>query len=220
MNCLVKTTLVILTHLLTANLAIITKHRRLYLILSKHLAPFQALKVFSDGYNMYRLYPTYETRTLTGRIMTNDPNLQCVPNPLTVMSGNRCSLHKMLTNLQADTFETTTDVKDDTIVLRDAFRASHDHILISADFHQLELRIIAHLSGDEILIGAFKQKQDIFLSMASQWFNTPYAEVDPMQRKKVHYLIVMGHCCYSSMITGKDCLLRDTIWFWAEESSR
>lgn len=114
-----------------------------------------------------RIYSTFnQTITTTGRISSTEPNLQNIP--VRIELGRR---------------------------LRKVFIPRKDYIFTDADYSQIELRVLAHLSGDEILINAFKENQDIHTITASQVFNVPFDEVTPLQRrnaKAVNFGIIYG----------------------------
>ena len=94
--------------------------------------------------------------TATGRLSSTNPNLQNIP------------------------------VRDDMgRRIRKAFVPSDDdHLLLSADYSQVELRLMAHLSGDESLISAFEHGEDIHTATAAKLFNKPLGEVTPEERRR------------------------------------
>jgi DNA polymerase I len=103
----------------------------------------------------------------TGRLSSNNPNLQNIP----IRTERGRQIRK-------------------AFVARDA-----DHTIVSADYSQIELRIIAALSGDPEMIKAFQNKEDIHASTAAKVFNVPLAEVTREQRghaKTVNFGIVYG----------------------------
>ncbi len=107
-----------------------------------------------------------QTVTATGRISSTEPNLQNIPI--------RMELGKEI---------------------RKVFHPKDGYVFLDADYSQIELRVLAHMSGDENLIGAFKAGQDIHRSTASLVFNTPFDEVTDLQRrsaKAVNFGIVYG----------------------------
>ncbi len=107
-----------------------------------------------------------QTETRTGRLSSTDPNLQNIP---------------IRTELGRE--------------LRRFFLAKEDWVLVDADYSQIELRILAHISGDEAMIEAFKNKTDIHTVTASQVFNMPEEFVTPLMRnraKAVNFGIVYG----------------------------
>lgn len=132
---------------------------------------------YADGllavlHNDDRIYSTFnQTITTTGRISSTEPNLQNIP--VRIELGRK---------------------------LRKVFVPKKDCIYIDADYSQIELRVLAHLSGDEILIKAFKENQDIHTITASQVFNVPFEEVTPLQRrnaKAVNFGIIYGIGAFS-----------------------
>ncbi len=108
----------------------------------------------------------HQTITATGRISSADPNLQNIP---------------VRTELGRE--------------LRGVFEAREGYVFIDADYSQIELRVLAHASGDEKLIEAYNQAQDIHAITASQVFHVPLDEVTPELRrnaKAVNFGIVYG----------------------------
>ena len=115
-----------------------------------------------------RVHTTYnQTVTATGRLSSSDPNLQNIPV--------RSDLGRMV---------------------RTAFvPAGPDSVILSCDYSQIELRLLAHLSGDEGLIDAFLSGEDFHRETASRVFGVPAGEVTPAQRsraKAVNFGIVYG----------------------------
>ncbi|MBR6681407.1 MAG: DNA polymerase I [Clostridia bacterium] len=108
-----------------------------------------------------------QTGTATGRLSSTEPNLQNIP----VRQEMGRELRKFFV------------AEDD------------DHVLIDADYSQIELRLLAHISGDETMINAFIDGTDIHTVTASQVFNTPLEFVTPEQRKRakaVNFGIIYG----------------------------
>ncbi len=108
----------------------------------------------------------HQTVTATGRISSTDPNLQNIP--------------------------TRTEMGKE---LRKAFAASKENILIDADYSQIELRVLASMSGDEEMIDAFNKKQDIHSATASKIFNIPIEKItsdDRRNAKAVNFGIIYG----------------------------
>jgi DNA polymerase-1 len=96
-----------------------------------------------------------QASTATGRLASSNPNLMNIP--IRTELGQR---------------------------IRRAFKAARpDHVMVSADYSQIELRIAAHLSGDPKLLGAFAAGQDIHTATAAAVFKIPIESVDPNQRR-------------------------------------
>ncbi len=115
-----------------------------------------------------KIHPHFQqTVTATGRISCTEPNLQNIP---------------IRTELGRN--------------LRKVFTASdEEHILIGADYSQIELRVMASMSGDKTLINAFKEGHDVHRETASKVFGVPLEEVTPLQRsnaKAVNFGVIYG----------------------------
>lgn len=111
-----------------------------------------------------------QTVAITGRLSSTEPNLQNIPVRLPL--GRR---------------------------LRKVFLASADHVLVDADYSQIELRILAHFAKDERLIHAFKNNLDIHTQTAAQVFDLKPEEVTSLERsraKEVNFGIVYGMSDY------------------------
>ena len=107
-----------------------------------------------------------QTITATGRISSTEPNLQNIPI--------RMELGRLI---------------------RKVFVPEEGYVFVDADYSQIELRILAHCSGDEQLITAYKEARDIHRMTASQVFHIPFDEVTDLQRrnaKAVNFGIVYG----------------------------
>ena len=102
-----------------------------------------------------RIHTSYhQTGSATGRVSSSDPNLQNIPV--------RTELGRQV---------------------RRAFVADSGSTLLSADYSQIELRVLAHMSQDTSLLDAFRRGEDIHAATASQMFNVPINEVDDEQRR-------------------------------------
>ena len=114
-----------------------------------------------------RIHSTFhQTITATGRLSSADPNLQNIPIRLPI--GRQ---------------------------IRKAFLPADGCVFVDADYSQIELRVLAHLSGDENLIRAYRSAEDIHALTASEVFHVPIEEVTPLQRrnaKAVNFGIVYG----------------------------
>lgn len=111
--------------------------------------------------------------TATGRLSSSNPNLQNIP--IKTALGRR---------------------------IRRAFvPGSPDNVLISADYSQIELRILAHMSGDETLIDAFRKEQDIHARTAMEIFDVPIEKVDADMRrvgKTINFSLIYQQGAYST----------------------
>ncbi len=127
---------------------------------------------YADGLAAYigpdeRIHGTFnQTITATGRISSTEPNLQNIP--VRVELGRE---------------------------IRKVFVPQEGCRFVDADYSQIELRVLAHMSGDQRLIDAYRQAEDIHAITASQVFHVPLNEVTPLQRrnaKAVNFGIVYG----------------------------
>ncbi len=126
-----------------------------------------------------RMHTSYnQTGTVTGRISSSDPNLQNIPI--------RTELGRHV---------------------RRAFVADPGWQLLAADYSQVELRVMAHISGDEGLLGAFARGEDIHATTAAAIMDVPLDEVTPNQRrlaKAVNFGLSYGQTAYGlAQATGK-----------------
>lgn len=118
-----------------------------------------------------RLHTTLQqTATATGRLSSRDPNLQNIP--IRSDEGRR---------------------------IREAFVAAPGCVLLAADYSQIELRILAHLSGDDRLCAAFRDDRDVHTETAATLCNVPLEQVTPSQRsvgKTVNFAVIYGQTAY------------------------
>ncbi|MBQ8816824.1 MAG: DNA polymerase I [Lachnospiraceae bacterium] len=127
---------------------------------------------YADGLSAFieedgRIHTKFQqTVTATGRLSSTDPNLQNIP---------------MRTELGRQ--------------IRKVFVPEEGYVLMDADYSQIELRVLAHMSGDEALIEAYAMSEDIHRITASKVFHIPFEEVTDLQRrnaKAVNFGIVYG----------------------------
>ena len=127
---------------------------------------------YADGLDAFieadgRIHTKFQqTVTATGRLSSAEPNLQNIP--VRIELGRQ---------------------------IRKMFTPKEGCVFVDADYSQIELRILAHMSGDDSLIQAYKEEQDIHRMTASKVFHIPFDEVTPAQRsnaKAVNFGIVYG----------------------------
>lgn len=127
---------------------------------------------YADGLPVYidedkRIHGKFnQTITATGRISSTDPNLQNIP--IRMELGRE---------------------------LRKVFKPREGCVFLDADYSQIELRLLAHMSGDKEMLEAYQKELDIHRSTASKVFHTPYEEVSELERrnaKAVNFGIVYG----------------------------
>ena len=110
--------------------------------------------------------------TATGRLSSNNPNLQNIPTRSSEGQKIRCAFISRF----------------------------NDGEIVSIDYSQIELRVLAHLANDDAMIAAFKRGEDIHQATAAKVFNVPYAEVSKAQReqaKTVNFGITYGQSAFA-----------------------
>ena len=78
--------------------------------------------------------------------------------------------------------------QDVEVSVREAFIAAPGCTLLAADYSQLEVRLMAHFSQDEVLLRVLRAGGDVFSNLAAEWLHIPSAAVTPQQRKKASSL--------------------------------
>ncbi len=148
---------------------LILEYRHLSKITSTYIDALPELIDRQDN----RIHTTFnQTITTTGRLSSSNPNLQNIPARTQI--GNK---------------------------IREAFvpKNPETHVIVSADYSQIELRLLAHYSQDPVLIDAFNKNTDIHASTASKIFNVPIEEVTKDMRRKakaVNFGIIYGQTRY------------------------
>lgn len=130
---------------------IVIQWRKLNSILTKMVYPL--LQLIENQ----RIHPCCIVHTATGRITMHEPNLQNV----------------------ARNFEITNPASDEVVPIscRSVFKSADGYVLLSADYCQLELRILSHLSEDKLLRSVMNSKDDVFKLIAAKWNNILENEV-------------------------------------------
>ncbi|KAK3917923.1 DNA polymerase theta [Frankliniella fusca] len=138
---------------------IILLWRKLSAIYSKTVCPLLPTKPCT------RLFGRYIMHTATGRISMYEPNIQCIPRDFGISSHSK-----------------------EQFCMRAAFVASADSVLVAADYSQLELRLLAHLSGEPKLKDILKSGEDVFCNLAASWNNITCDKVTDELRQKAKQL--------------------------------
>ena len=144
---------------------LILKYRELYKLKSTYVDALPEYVNPKTG----RIHTSFsQIIVATGRLSSSDPNLQNIPVGGASGFGGQ---------------------------VRAAFKPAPDHIFISADYSQIELRVLAHLSKDENLVNAFLEGKDIHAETASRLFDVSLADVSNQQRqigKRINFSILYG----------------------------
>lgn len=154
------------------------------------MIPFQQERNLETG----RVHGHYSHFTVTGRVVMSDPSLQCIPRDFDIPIAydpteiseiiNNCKI-KFGSKLSALLQQLDTSAVDmyilnntNNISMRNAFvPCREDFVILAADYSQLELRILAHISGDFKLLEALNGDTDVFTEIAAEWKKLPKSKV-------------------------------------------
>ncbi|PIK47985.1 hypothetical protein BSL78_15133 [Apostichopus japonicus] len=197
---------------------LISEWRKMSMSLTKVVFPLQKEKVFNEKLGMYRLFTVYQTHTATGRVATLDPNIQAIPKdfeislpsvigespphwsgpilggPATATKG-KARRESRRSSVQCKMTLKEPEGLKSAVSLRHAFCPFPGGLLLAADYSQLELRILAHLSQDVKLIRILNADGDVFRQIAAQWKNIEERDVTDKQRqeaKQICYGMIYG----------------------------
>ncbi|WAR06887.1 DPOLQ-like protein [Mya arenaria] len=192
---------------------LILEWRRITNALTKTVFPLQREKVRCDWLDMERIYGDCQLHTATGRVSMTEPNLQNVPKDFDIMlpdiigespPPHMSASERRMTRArrrqgqgEGQVSVVTGDGAGGTfsVSMRHAFVPFKDGMLLAADYSQLELRMIAHLSCDQKLIRVLNEDGDVFKLITAQWKNISPDEVTADQRaqaKQVCYGMIYG----------------------------
>ncbi|XP_078577834.1 DNA polymerase theta-like isoform X2 [Branchiostoma floridae x Branchiostoma japonicum] len=189
---------------------VILEWRRISNSLTKVVFPLQKEKVYNPRLNMDRIYGNCDLHTATGRVTFHDPNLQNIPKDFEIEMptiigdspppecGETMSKkkgRKVVRRADGRRVESDGAGQAFSVSLRHAFIPFQGGVLLAADYSQLELRIIAHLSQDSKLTQVLNSGQDVFKAIASQWKGVAMEDVSDKLRQQAKQL------CYG-MIYG------------------
>ncbi|XP_050770857.1 DNA polymerase theta [Gymnogyps californianus] len=199
---------------------LILEWRRINNAITKVVFPLQREKRLNSALGMERIYPVSQTHTATGRITFTEPNIQNVPRDFEIemptvveesppsraygnvnsraVSGGRCRKRSSILpnglKVQAEDRSEERGIPF-SVSMRHAFVPFPGGLILAADYSQLELRILAHLSCDCRLIQALNRGTDVFKSIAAEWkMIDPEAVGDRtrQQAKQICYAIIYG----------------------------
>lgn len=195
---------------------LILEWRRISNAITKVVFPLQREKHLNPFLRMERIYPVSQSHTATGRITFTEPNIQNVPrdfeikmptlvreSPPSQASGKgRLAMARQNQKVyglhpgQRTVLEKTSDRGVPfSVSMRHAFVPFPGGLILAADYSQLELRILAHLSRDCRLIQVLNSGADVFRSIAAEWkMLEPHAVGDDLrqQAKQICYGIIYG----------------------------
>ena len=193
---------------------IVLEWRRISSTVTKVVFPLFKEAVVHNGIQSVRIHATCQFHTATGRVAFSDPNLQMVPKEYDIGSPGG-SLHESVPKFSLKATgddvllsesqclrvcETPEDERKATatpssVCMRNVFVPFPGGIFVAADYSQLELRILAHVSGDSKLRQCLNGEGDVFRMIAGEWQGLPPEEVSDKQRqeaKQVCYGMIYG----------------------------
>ncbi|XP_021338869.1 DNA polymerase theta-like isoform X1 [Mizuhopecten yessoensis] len=197
---------------------LVLEWRRISNALTKVVFPLQKEKVHVSHLNMHRIFSDCQVHTATGRVSMADPNLQNIPKDFEISlpdvigesppvnqtelrqtkvargkGGN--SRLRYFTGGPRQSVSAGNSGASWAVSMRHAFIPFTGGAILAADYSQLELRMIAHLSGDVKLTRILNRDGDVFKMIAAQWKSVSIEHVTPQQRqqaKQVCYGMVYG----------------------------
>ncbi|MCJ8740817.1 hypothetical protein PDJAM_G00063470 [Pangasius djambal] len=235
---------------------VILEWRRITNAMTKVVFPLQREKFWHPKLEMDRIYPVSQSHTATGRVSFTEPNIQNVPkdfeiqmptligesqpsenNMAVISSKTRAKLsrtHHQLVSLIKDSDRSPEKGMPFSVSMRHAFVPFSGGLILAADYSQLELRVLAHLSRDRRLLKVLNSGEDVFKSIAAEWKMVDPESVDDclrQQAKQICYGIIYGMgakslgeqmgidendaACYieafKSRYTGIQAFLRETV---------
>merc|ERR550519_353478 len=193
---------------------LVLEHRRLSSAVSKVVAPLLTVRTPHPALLTPRVYPVATTHTATGRVSLHEPNVQNIPKDFELQltdelkskalgrrslvrrrrsSNNNSSL--AMSPLARLLEPAEKDGTTATVSLRHSMVPSDGHLMLAADYSQLELRVMAHLSRDEELIGVLTSGGDVFRALAAALHSCQQSQVTDAQRqssKQIVYGVLYG----------------------------
>lgn len=193
--------------------AIILEWRKLNMTISKVVYPMQRSKSAHPRLAMDRIYTNCVTQTATGRISLHEPNIQNIPRDFDIVlteklkekalgrrearllgSNNSSSFSGSVLSPLSSYLEESHDSRY-VVSMRHAIVPTSGSVILAADYSQIELRILADLSGDEKLLRILNAGADVFKSIAASWKRTDINEISEDERaqaKQICYGMIYG----------------------------
>ncbi|KAL7853880.1 hypothetical protein AOLI_G00207240 [Acnodon oligacanthus] len=196
---------------------VILEWRRITNAMTKVVFPLQREKTWHPKLRMDRIHPVSQSHTATGRVSFTEPNIQNVPkdfeiqmpvligesqpsqnNIPSISSKTRTKISRanhQLKGLLKDSDKSPEKGMPFSVSMRHAFVPFSGGLILAADYSQLELRILAHLSCDKRLLEVLNSGEDVFKSIAAEWKMVDPASIDDctrQQAKQICYGIIYG----------------------------
>eukprot|EP00795_Rhopilema_esculentum_P004785 gene4785-21094_t len=184
--------------------SVVLEWRKVNKALTSVVYPMQHLKEYCQSSKMFRIHSCYQLHTVTGRMIAIEPCIQNVPKDFDIVQDGEGTA---VEDIFQKTYSTRRPVRECTrlsfgegdrpnegakhdISMRTTFVPAEGGILVSADYSQLELRIIAHLSRDQRLLSILNSEGDVFRMIAAEINQCHINEVNDQQRQSAK------HICY------------------------
>ncbi|ESO92507.1 hypothetical protein LOTGIDRAFT_120568 [Lottia gigantea] len=165
---------------------VILEWRRISMTLTKQVFPLQRERIYCERVLMNRIFGVCQFHTSTGRVSMREPNIQNIPKDFQID----------VPDALVENGRKNSSIKEQVAVsMRHTFTPYKGCVMLAADYSQLELRVIAHLSNDKKLIGILNSNQDVFKQIAGQWLNLTPEQVSTEQRqqaKQICYGMLYG----------------------------
>ncbi|XP_076835722.1 DNA polymerase theta isoform X2 [Brachyhypopomus gauderio] len=196
---------------------IILEWRRITNALTKVVFPLQREKIWHPKLEMDRIHPVSQSHTATGRVSFIEPNIQNVPKDFEIqmptiiresqptLNNTACISSKTRDNIYRPHQAANKQISDSDkppekgmpffVSMRHAFVPFSGALIVAADYSQLELRVLAHLSCDRRLLQVLNSGEDVFKSIAAEWKMVDPATIDDhtrQQAKQICYGIIYG----------------------------
>ena len=162
--------------------AVVLLWRKISSALSRTMLPLQSAIVKCKGLNMNRVHSISETYSSTGRVSFREPNVQNINKEFALDFPEQIKV-------------TDSSFTAGSACLRSMFEACEGCVLVAADYSQLELRILGHMSGDKKLRDQLNSGGDVFKAVAAGWKQCSVSDVTSEQRahaKQICYGILYG----------------------------
>lgn len=181
---------------------VVLEWRRISATMSKTVYPLFKDAIAHEELECFRIHATAQIHTATGRVSVSDPSLQMVPKEFDIgppkpgSSANLLSDSQYLEVRDSDRQDdSTTETVPSSVCMRSVFTPFPGGVFLSADYSQLELRVLAHMSGDAKLRQFLNGEGDAFRMITGEWLGLPPSAVSDKQRqdtKQLCYGILYG----------------------------
>ena len=171
---------------------IVLEWRKISATMTKMVYPLFEVAMLHKDLKSFRIHPDIHIHTATGRVSVSDPCLQMVPKEFNIgPDPSSAEVTSLLSESQYLLFNDSISkesIATHTVCMRDAFQPFPGGVFLAADYSQLELRILAHMSNDTKLKQILNGKDDVFKRIAGEWLNLPPSSISGRQRQEAKQL--------------------------------